>query len=818
MPPASYTTSTTARSRNASSSNSGSSATTTTSAGAATTANTSTRVCSVAVSPWASITQQTPAEAAESAQRTSTVSSEYRLRTECCKVWTQRLRDAQREAWRKIIAVGDNKGEDNDEDGSVLSVLWRHVAVAAAEAATATETTGREKGPPQQPTSTSHNDSDDTTNNPFRDFCVAVPLDDDNQGHSTPNVPSPRSSAAFPVAEVLPLINVSSPLAAASRIDRSMLAHAICEAMSSRSSASCYIHLPRLLSTLQDTLQLVWMDILRQHCSHDVRLQNYWECRTKKRKRTTQSIGDLIVEYWYSSSIFHEDGLGVGSATPTTSLVLLLEQTPHLDESKVWNQWVSTLQTWRSDRGIPVTLVVMEGSNSDGGNNIPARMDRSGRFGIRSMHVAVPAAGGNAMSHSDAAGLWLRHFLQALHNLPLPPMIHFGYNNSHGGGHTLSVLLRDHLKQRTSCSTLVEAMQTEIADFYARCKGSFVWDALGAAGHSVAIQPSFCAWFCTYEKAQQLLSSGEVIDASSKAEGLIRCRRIQVGPLRFWWNLAYALMPLQVLVESNDQLNLSTPSLWWKILAQAYQQTRLSSPGKGNSCSDNDDVEKILRHYLQRTLESCTEREVKDDDDDDDKDSLKQKIATMVREWIVLLPKVHQESTANETPSSRSIIIQGMRQMVDEMNDLILDRIQHWSEEWMLSNPLMISHRNQHREDASTGRVSSENHALNLRRQVLSGLTPTAQLLYGIMDNCLSISAKDWYRTFAAVYMDEDEEVMNDSSNSKGGCSTVMHEFMTGIHMLQECGLIQGKEQLKRNPGGTSRREVVYEKVAVVWC
>mmetsp|Transcript_54089 Transcript_54089/g.131285 ORF Transcript_54089/g.131285 Transcript_54089/m.131285 type:complete len:165 (+) Transcript_54089:557-1051(+) len=159
--------------------------------------------------------------------------------------------------------------------------------------------------------------------------------------------------------------------------------------------------------------------------------------------------------------------------------------------------------------------------------------------------------------------------------------------------------------------------------------------------------------------------------------------------------------------------------------------------------------------------------------------------------------------------------------MMDELIRFILDRIQYWSNRWITTNPLATL------PDV----VSRPSINISIRQRLVSTLHSSAKLLFDILDQRMSIPSQDWYRIFSSVWRSHRHlHDSQDQGRTDTGLQPTMAAFLDGVYELQKCGLVQGKEQLRRRnskqqagPGGSShamagQRQVVFEKVPVVLC
>ena len=818
----------------------------------------------------------------------------------------------------------------------------------------------------------------------FRDFCVDVAVVPTTTTKATSNASTTtllqlrHQIVQQHQREVLPIIHVRSILCETSIIDRHLLTESLCHELRITNGSntrtrhrrqqhqhhkypqdqhrhknfindddveealpsSFVVHIPHLMSTLQQTLHVVWDGILkesllmhsrrRHHRQHqqnpnDDQYQqhqwySYWQRRTRKRKKMTQSIGDLIVEYWHTTTSTttmpsSSSTAATITAAPSTTmpiptpLVLVLEQGPQFHEQQLWTAFLNTVTCWRTYHGIPVSLIVVQDDGEAIGVAATAGGGGGGRFGpAQNIYVTIPSTPSLSSSlvttYEEASALWLSYFLESLHDVPLPPVCCLGggddKSNSSSAKMRASTTERmKHLIQsyfcslehrRSSCSEFVaELRKTVLQAFYASCPGSFAWDALGETSIAFSqytplstsdgtesrstkasenvkylsvIQPSFCTWFCSYEKAKRLLSSSSSSSSSSAAaQNLILCRRIQSGPLRFWWNCAYVLLPLQILVSTRSASSTTiskqdsiilpnwiqdSSSLWWTALARAYQLTKSlvetaapsvpsEEPEHGDQrCSsthssisavvsaDEDfdtPVDKILRRHLQK--EGIRSREegsgnpfsrIEGENPNEDERQAKLRVFGVIRELIIL----------SNQAAPTEICLNGLCQMMDELISFILQRIQFWSSCWITTNPLTTV------PDV----VSVPSIDISIRQRVVSTLQSSAKLLFDIIDQRVSIPSQDWYTIFSSVW--RSHRHLHDSHDQGGtdtGLQPTMVAFLDGVYELQKCGLVQGKEQLRRRtskqhitgPGRSSRdvagqRQVVFEKVPVVLC
>ena len=807
--------------RNDTSTTSVSSLSTTRNAGKTTAASTS--QCS-----WARVRKISRAQALEVAQRTSTKTSEYRLRMESVQWWRRCVEKARSLAWSRLVATVLEKCHEFLEYSQQPERNY-------------------EKEENDSPQMNAEGIQESTEDNQlwWQQFCISSCTTSGNEQQAS------SQRVRYP-AEVLPIMVISSPLCSSCLVDRHAIATTIWNEWNkhhytdSNSSTKCQnddlvLFLPRLLPTLTDTLHLLvdgLATILKQHPYYS----NYTHllASRKKRKRTLQSsIQDWILEVMQTLPANALDKR-TGNANPQeTSInnnnnnnvnVVIVLQDDVASSNVVKQQFLQTLSSWRSLLGIPVSLVVLE-SSPNGPDGSLAHILRSGedgtsgRFGRRVTYLSVPSASTNSLSSAttfpDAMALWSQYFLEALQQVPPPLCLP-------GTDHHLHLPLLEWTQQSiaesASCSRMADRLGSMIMEFFSQ-PGSFVWDSLRAPPYlddststasavtnsANAFQPPFCTWFCVYEKAQALLSRRDCADASTKmmssmdkGNALLQCRRYLQpgGQLHFWWSVACSLLPLHIWVLGEKQMMtqsqegttkpfvMRNAAFLLSHLARAYRLVT-SQGSTTESSTMNDEIAQVLSRYLRR----C---DAKDDaagqagnkGSDFDKETLVA-MSKKIGELVLLVNNFSGELPV-DTSMMGNDITKGIYRMILDVNHVTAKQLDHWTRRWMFVNPLM---KWMALEDPLT---QSEDHeskplhtTLNIRRDVVTGLDPAAQRLLGVLQDQMTIAKDDWFRAFGGT----------------------MEEFCIGLWTLQVIGLVQ----LKKGPGGGAHK-VVYEKVSVVWC
>mmetsp|Transcript_19608 Transcript_19608/g.35320 ORF Transcript_19608/g.35320 Transcript_19608/m.35320 type:complete len:383 (+) Transcript_19608:1-1149(+) len=377
-------------------------------------------------------------------------------------------------------------------------------------------------------------------------------------------------------------------------------------------------------------------------------------------------------------------------------------------------------------------------------------------------------------------------------------------------------------------------------EFYATQKGSFLWEMMINSNDKTGItanvvQPSFWAWFCTYDKAQKLLTSSHQLDADDdthppttfdKCQALLQCRRYQKR-LQFWWKQACTLLPITTIATTTTKgitptaVTAATTGnncedasrILFECLAEVYHETKAcAKPTTTTDTTDEDDhVSKILRRYLQRGANRSVRSDNGDDMNHDEKGDIKDQqqqrnLGEMVRQAVVLVDnrmnKLHQNKgdDGDDGATSTALLLQrGLEQMLSEMTQLTLSQCEYWTRRWMETNPLLVQQVFDNEQTLQNTRSTMD---INLRRRVVETLSPSTQHLYSIMQDQLSIGEDEWFRAF-------------------GGS---MQDFCIGVKTLEVCGLIQSKLQrttTTRTMNTTTKKKrarVLYEKVSVVWC
>jgi hypothetical protein len=352
-------------------------------------------------------------------------------------------------------------------------------------------------------------------------------------------------------------------------------------------------------------------------------------------------------------------------------------------------------------------------------------------------------------------------------------------------------------------------------------------------------QPLFCAWFCVYEKAQTLLSPSmtsenkkdkndpttttttttTAFSTCDKYWALLQCRQLlnPGGILFCWWKISCVLSPLHIWVTITEQEQQQTitptatmtqytdPStchcnFFLTCLRQALALLleQVSTIETMTNFMEEDDVTRLLARYLQRqaSTDKSTNHQKEESichiDDFQWKD-----VARIVKELIVLMDNIGSseriESTDKDTPNWQVIIWKGLRQMMLEVNQLTNDNLEYWTRVWIHTNPLMKwMDMDQPVRTVQYQAMIPIPRYLNLRRNMVAGLSPTVRRLVHAMQDQMTIMQEDWFRAFDGT----------------------IEEFCLGVWTLQMMGLIQTKKGGRT--GGTTSK-VVYEKVSVVW-
>ncbi|KAG7337405.1 hypothetical protein IV203_011014 [Nitzschia inconspicua] len=747
--------------------------------------------------PWARIRKRSSHEALELAQQTSTRTSEYRLRMESVQGWHHHIHRAQTNAWQRLL-------EPTLEECRQFLECDRNSTIKKQGGNTSTTIATT--------TNDNENNTVETFNNDqwWQQFCLpsmtATTKTTTTKAHGQSN----NNIIQFP-PEVLPIIVISSPLSMSCLMDRQFLATSIWRRWNSNDRyADLCLFLPRLLPTLTDTLHL-----LGDALTTSIKESSYFqECNPnllngrKKRKRTLQSsIQEWILDVLLSITPSQE--------SPPINLVIVL-QDDVAGSTTVKRQFLQTLTSWRSLKGIPVSLVIVAASHQSVEGSLSALIQRgedgaSGRFGHRVGYLSAPSSTGTS---ANAVAQWSQYFLEALQEIPIPfpstcetdlPLYHW---------------IQESLLECVSCTQIVNRLDMLVAEFFTK-RGSFVWDSLrrpSNQGTTVTLantyQPAFCAWFCVYGKAQAMLSMGTTNDSpmassSEKCMALLQCRRhlLPGGELCFWWKLSCAILPLQVWVtvakqtmarsdkeNNNGPVSKCDESLIFSCLGAAYHLlTSSGSTSTSVSQFDDDEVEKILSRYLQRQTSLRDSSDPQFDQDLGERDSDRVKDLTIIIGELILLldhfiDPIQRGSTESKANTSSDTIWEGLTEMILEANRLIAHHMNYWTRHWMYTNPLM-KWMEMEKPDASINITAVPvPRILNIRRNVASGLSPVTQQLLAVMQDQMTISQDDWFRSFGGT----------------------MEEFCMGVWTLQMIGLIQIKK------GGISQK-VVYEKASVVW-
>ena len=629
-------------------------------------------------------------------------------------------------------------------------------------------------------------------------------------------------------AEVLPIMVISSPLISTCLVDQHAIVTTIWKEWNAPTNTKdLSLFLPRLLPTLTDTLHVL-ADGLATLLKQSPMYSNCWHLlhSRKKRKRVLQSsIQDWILDVMQSLQVNPQNAVDADAAsnpqdnsdddTLLPNFVIVL-QNDVASSNVVKQQFLQQLTAWRSLKGVPVSLVVLESSPNgpDGSLSTMLRNGEdgmSGRFGRRVTYLTVPSSANASTSFAAATALWVQFFLEALEPVPIP-LVRHGSNEM-----PLLPLLewtQQSIAEGASCSRMADRLCRMIMEFFSQ-PGSFVWDSLrwpspGSDSKSVnGFQPSFCAWFCVYEKAQITLSQSANDDqpttAAEKCKALLECHSYvqPAGPVRFWWSMACALLPLQVWVlcekemsaiqskqRKNNSFSLPDATFMLPLLARSYKIVT-ACLSTTDDMSEKDEAAQILARYLQKNkADDNGKHETNGDKNGVDTETLG-KLKKMIGELVLVISKFRGESTVETTIDGKEIK-QGISQMIMDINHVTANQLNHWTRRWMYTNPLMKwmnlgnpSLRKDIGDDDRPPRIP------NIRRDVVAGLNPSAKRLLGVMQDQMTITKDDWFRAF-------------------GGS---MEEFCVGLWTLQMTGLVQ----LKKGTGNGANK-IIYERVSVVWC
>jgi hypothetical protein len=635
-------------------------------------------------------------------------------------------------------------------------------------------------------------------------------------------VPSSKDSPA----EVFPIMVISSPLSGSCLVDRHAIATTIWNQWNNQhhSGNDLCLFLPRLLPTLTDTLYLLADGLATILTTSPVYSEYAFLLHSRrKRKRTLQSsIQDWILEVMQTLPATCSHGRNAGdpqgthNATPPNLVVVLQDDVA--GSNVVKQQFLQTLTSWRGYHGIPISLVVLESSSTGPDGSLSTMLRKaedgtSGRFEKRVTYLSVPLSENASWSFPDAMALWTQYFLEALQDVP-PPL-----SMRHGANHDVQQLpllewTRQSILEGPSCSGVADRFCGMIMEFFSQ-PGSFAWDSLrstsnrNGGGTARVFQPSFCAWFCVYEKAQAMLSRSssdgdQSMTAADKCDALLQCQTYLQpgGQVHFWWSLACAVLPLQVWVLGKKQM--TTPCSQWDtkrpfllpnasfLRSQLLRAFRLVT-NRGTKPGDTAQKEEteILSRYLRGNASS----------DDYGKQAMEEKggfdeevleaLAKKIGELVLVINNFLRNSVVETTVDGKDIL-KGISQMVLDVSHDIAGQLDHWMRLWMCVNPFM---KWMNLQDPLLQKKDFEGnnllHTLNIRRDVVAGLDQSTQKLLGVLQGQMTITKDDWFLAF-------------------GGN---MEEFCIGVWTLQMIGLVQ----LKKGSGGGANK-AVYEKVSVVWC
>lgn len=763
--------------------------------------------------PWARIRKRSAAEAVELAHQTSTQTSEYRLRLESMQWWQRHLQAAQTIAWQRLVAptleecrdflecssddVNVNDGSRTEEDENEQEIT----ITSAANNSDGADST----------TNTSNTVNNNNNNNEWwRQFCL--PLQAAEQATECSESTTSQCSIRYP-PEVLPIMIIHSPLSASCLMDRQYLATTVWREWNKSQPDQPHhpdvcVFLPRLLPTLTDTLHLL-ADALTTTLKKKSPPHYYQACShllssgRKKRKRTLQSsIQEWIMDVLMSLPEQQPCNNNTNQYRIVNLVIVLQDDVP--GSTTVKRQFMQTLTSWRNLQGVPVSLVIL--SSSIAYNSLSMLIRRredgaSGRFGYRVLDLAVPkakAASSTLVGVSQAVAVWSQYFFEALQETPIPL--------SPFSGSTLPLYqwIQESILETVSCTRMVTRLDGLVSEFFSQ-PGSFVWDSLRRVGNreyqARTFQPAFCAWFCVYEKAQSMLSNrGKASDPKTlsstleKCGSLLECRQLLQpgGQVYFWWRLSCAILPLQVWAEISDQNGGVTmgdnTDFILACLGRAFDL--LLSKGVSPCVSvgkDDDEGARVLCRYLQRQAPSVNgcpdDTSPVDINDEGLKDA-----SRIVGDLIILVDRMSttRENGQEHDGIDTKAIWKGLTQMILDGARLVSNRLDHWTHNWLCTNPLMKWIGMEAPDLAKNYSHIPVPRILNIRRNVVAGLSPVAQKLLAAMQDQMTITQDDWFRSFDGP----------------------LDDFCIGIWTLQMIGLIQIKKRTTK---------VMYEKVSVVW-
>lgn len=464
-----------------------------------------------------------------------------------------------------------------------------------------------------------------------------------------------------------------------------------------------------------------------------------------------------------------------------------------------------TIQEWRQDYGLPVSLVVF-------GHNVSIQGEGA-QLRLRYIQPSYE--------------LWLRSFCHDLiwtqrqeTPFPLTSM------------DRLYEWVQHYTIEHGSLSRFCHDVEMCITEWYSpqfNDISSWVWDAL-------EVHPSFLAWFSTYGTAKKWLSTQA---GSTKYTVLEECHQIQ-QQLMWWWKWQAKLLPILMTSGNNNNNNnnnkIVTSEVAYQLLkplAELYSWL-IQTEKEPSSASLPPEMER----YLDRAEKRATNKSQPTSESQSISLSSEQTQAkTLLYELIILIGTTMDNArmsttseaaaaaagtTAAITGTTRTTTtcttipkisdldrMEGIYRMIHELCEIVSDSMESLLEKWMEANPLAkrcdktISTKTKtkgsrsHRQHVTPGssfdnEIRSLQRPCHHRKDLIDGLTSPARELYGLLQDRWSIPREEWLYQF-------------------GGSP---HDFVQGIWMLVLTGLVQAKTKRAGNTGTM----VYYEKVSVVWC